>query len=252
MDMAWYTAIFLGLVQGLAEFLPISSSGHLLLFEQLFGVTNGGLLFTLMLHLATLLAVIVVYRTRLWQMLRHPFCRENWQLLLGTVVTCGLVLIGKDWLDTLFSFHALPWTFIATGVILLLPTIIKKRPRLNPWLQFVVVGAVQGIAVVPGLSRSGLTMTAGQLCGQDQATAADNSFLLSIPIIVASLVYEVWGADTVLTCGWGNLVLAFASAFVAGLVAIKWLLKLVRRFDCRWFAGYLLLLGICLRLYIGF
>ena len=115
-----------------------------------------------------------------------------------------------------------------------------------------MVGALQGIAVVPGLSRSGLTMTAGQLCGQDQATAADNSFLLSIPIIVASLVYEVWGAETVLTCGWGNLILAFASAFVAGLVAIKWLLKLVRRFDCRLFAGYLLLPGICLRLYIGF
>lgn len=241
--MAWYTAVFLGLVQGLAEFLPISSSGHLLLFEHLFGVDTDGLLFTIVLHLATLLAVVVVYRKKLWTLIRHPWQKTNWRLLLATVLTCGLVLITKPLLDPLFTVGALPFTFIVAGVVLLLPTIFPRRPATNPWLAAAVVGCAQGIAVLPGLTRSGCTMVAGQLCGLSQTEAADFSFLLSIPIILASLGYELLAGGTLGTVAWGSLSLAFITAFVAGVVAIKWLLNLLSKVDFRGFAVYLLLLG---------
>ena len=241
--MAWYTAVFFGLVQGLAEFLPISSSGHLLLFEHLFGVDTDGLLFTIVLHLATLLAVVVVYRKRLWQMLRHPWQKENWRLLVSTVVTCALVLITKPLFDRWFTFAALPFTFMVAGVVLLLPTVIKWRPKPRPWVSAVAVGLAQGVAVLPGLTRSGCTIVTGQMCGMSPSEAADYSFLLSIPIIVASLAYELLSGGSLGTVNFGSLALAFVTAFIAGIVAIKWLLSLLSKVDWRGFAVYLLLLG---------
>ena len=250
--MAWYTAVFLGLVQGVAEFLPISSSGHLLLFQHLFGVTDGGLLFTIILHLATLLAVVVVYRQRLWQLMKTPFCRYNWLLVVATLITCVFVVCFQGLIDRCFGFNALPFMFMVGGVYLLLPGLCQPRPRQKPWWQAVAMGLAQGVAVVPGLTRSGLTMTTGQLAGLPKDQAADFSFIMSIPIIIASLVYEVLHGATLVQIGWGPLVLAFVTAFVSGVWAIKWLLRLLRQVDLRWFAFYLLLLGGGLLLYRGF
>lgn len=250
--MAWYTAVLLGLVQGLAEFLPISSSGHLLLLQHLFGITDGGLVLTVVLHLATLGAVVVVYWRRLWALIRHPWCAEMGYLVLGTVVTCGLVLVGKDWLESLFRVQALPWLFIVTGVLLLLPGIIQPRTTQRAhWWQFLLMGAAQGVAVLPGLSRSGLTIATGRLSGLPQADATDQSFLLSIPVIVASLVYTVWQGGTVVSLGWGNLVLAFLTAFMSGYAALKLMLAGVRKFRWGGFALYLFLLGGGLLLFLG-
>lgn len=250
--MAWYTAVFLGLVQGLAEFLPISSSGHLLLFESWFGITDGGLLLTLILHLATLLAVVVVYRQRLWQLIRHPWNRETGLLAVATVITCGLVVLLHDVIDNLFTVTALPFMFLLAGVYLLLPTLLgachKQHTnvapkKMTPWWQAGAMGLAQGIAVVPGLSRSGLTITTGRLTGLNATEATDFSFLMSIPIILASFVYELFRGGSVQTLGVGSIVLAFVTAFVAGIAAIKFMLALTRKIDLRWFAYYLLLLG---------
>lgn len=242
--MQWYTAVFLGLLQGLAEFLPISSSGHLLLFETWFGIAEGGLWLTVCLHLATLLAVIVEYRRKLWQMLRHPWNLETAYLVLATVVTCGVVLVFHDGLKSLFTVRTLPYMFLICGAYLMLPGLLKirKQPK-RPWVQAAVVGLAQGLAVVPGLSRSGLTITTGRLMGMETREATDFSFLLSIPIILGSLVYEiVQGGDTA-NLGVGNVLLACISAFVAGVVALRWMLKLTSKIDLRWFAWYLLILG---------
>ena len=250
--MAWYTAVLLGLVQGLAEFLPISSSGHLLLLQHLFGITDGGLVLTVVLHLATLGAVVVVYWRRLWALIRHPLCAEMGYLILGTAVTCGLVLVAKQSLESLFGIQALPWLFIVTGVLLLLPGLVQPRATQRPhWWQFVLMGAAQGVAVLPGLSRSGLTIAAGRLSGLPQADATDQSFLLSIPVIVASLVYTVWQGGTVVALGWGNLVLAFLTAFISGYAALKLMLAGVRKFRWGGFALYLFLLGGGLLLFLG-
>lgn len=241
--MAWYTAIFLGLVQGLAEFLPISSSGHLLLFESWFGITDGGLLLTLLLHLATLLAVVVVYHRRLWQLIRHPWCLETAQLIMATIITCGIVVVCHDVIDQLFTISALPFSFIACGIYLLLPTIWRLQTNNQTWLQTMAMGVAQGVAVVPGLSRSGMTITTGRLSGMSATNSVDFSFLMSIPIILVSLVYELIRGGNLETLGAGSIVLAFITAFIAGIVAIKLMLNLTRKIDLRWFAIYLLLLG---------
>lgn len=248
--MAWYTAIFLGLVQGLAEFLPISSSGHLLLFEHLCGITDGGLLLTLILHLATLLAVVVVYRQRLWQLLRHPWQKTTWQLLLATVLTCTMVVLFKDVIDRLFTLSALPYLFLVCGCYLMLPTILRPREKNQPWLQSFAMGLAQGIAVVPGLSRSGMTITTGRLTGMTSTAATDFSFLMSLPIILASLVYELLQGGTLQMLGFGSVVLAFVTAFVAGIVAIKMMLNLTKKIDLRWFAVYLFVLGLVLLVWL--
>jgi len=247
--MAWYTAIFLGLLQGFAEFLPISSSGHLLLFEQFCGITDGGLLLTLILHLATLLAVVVVYRQRLWHLIRQPFSREALQLVCATMITCGFVLIFKDILDSLFTIQALPYLFLLCGVYLLFPTFLPSPKNKNSWWQTVAMGFAQGVAVVPGLSRSGVTITTGRLSGMEPTQATDFSFLMSIPIILASLLFELLSGGTIQALGWGSVFLAFATAFVAGVVAIKFMLNLTRKIDLRWFACYLFVLGAGLLVY---
>lgn len=242
--MAWYTAIFLGLVQGLAEFLPVSSSGHLLLFQNLWGITDGGLLLTLILHLATLLAVIVVYHRRLWQLVRHPWQPETLQLLVATILTCGIVVAFHDVIDRLFTLSALPYLFMLCGVYLLLPTLIKPRTNQRSWCQAVAMGVMQGVAVVPGLSRSGLTITTGRLAGKSAAAATDFSFLMSLPIILASLVFELMRGGSLESLGFGSVALAFVTAFIAGIVAIKFMLDLTKKIDLRWFAVYLFVLGI--------
>ncbi len=241
--MAWYTAVFLGLLQGFAEFLPISSSGHLLLFESFCGITDGGLLLTLILHLATLLAVVVVYWQRIWYLIRHPFCRESLQLILATVLTCSFVLVFKDLIDSLFNLQALPFLFCLCGIYLLLPTIFRPHSNHHSWWQSVAMGLAQGVAVVPGLSRSGMTITTGRLSGMDTAQATDFSFLMSMPIILASLFFELFNGGSIHTLGLWSITLAFVTAFVAGIVAIKFMLNLTRKIDLRWFAVYLLLLG---------
>jgi len=242
--MAWYSAIFLGLVQGLAEFLPVSSSGHLLLFENLLGITDGGLLLTLILHLATLLAVVVVYWRRLWYMICHPFSKGTLQLVVATLITCSIVLVFNDIIDRLFTIQALPYLFLICGAYLLLPNLLKPKINQRTWLHTTLMGIAQGVAVVPGLSRSGLTITTGRLTGMSASDATDFSFLMSLPIILASFLYEILNGGSIQALGFGSVILAFLAAFISGIFAIKFMLNLTRKIDLRWFAVYLLILGI--------
>jgi undecaprenyl-diphosphatase len=259
--MVWWTAVFLGLMQGIAEFLPISSSGHLLMFEHWFGIADGGLLFDIILHIATLLAVCAVYHKRIWALIRRPFCKYNAMLLAATAITCAFVLVFKGIIDRAFDYRFLPFAFIATAVVLLLPAVVK--PKTNKatggtssggaagtsgggWCAAAAMGLAQGLAVVPGLSRSGFTITAGQLSGGKKTDSADFSFLMSVPIIAASLLYEIISGGTVISVGAANIIIAFVSAFISGIVAIKFMLSVIRKIDLRWFSIYLFVLGTAL------
>ena len=161
-----------------------------------------------------------------------------------------IVLIFHGVIERLFTLSALPYAFIGAGIYLWLPTMLgwwqKKSPVVKngyDWRSAVAMGVAQGIAVVPGLSRSGLTITTGRLTGMSATEATDFSFLMSIPIIVASLLYELLHGGNIQTLGISNIVLAFVAAFIAGIVAIKMMLEITRKIDLRWFAYYLLLLG---------
>lgn len=242
--MSIFVAIIMGLIQGVAEFLPISSSGHLILAQGLLGLPEDGLmLFNIMLHIATLLAVVIVFHKRIWKLVRNPFCKTNIALLISTAVTVGFVLLFRDWIDRTFTARVLPTTFMVTAVVLVAISLwgsggkkdgVDKRGAL-------VVGLAQGIAVVPGFSRSGFTISAALATGTKREVAAEYSFLMSIPIIVAALVYEVMGSGGVVMgdVGWVAMGVAFVVALVSGVAAIKFMLHIIRRIPLWWFSVYL-------------
>jgi len=237
-------AIFLGLVQGLTEFLPVSSSGHLMMFQHLFNVQGNHLLFTIVLHIATLLAVVIVFHKKIWQLIRHPFNKTNYCLLIATILTCALVILFKDFIDKTFTYKILPLTFMVTAIVLFAATMVKPREKDITYTSAITVGLAQGIAVIPGLSRSGTTISALLVTGTKRETAAEFSFLMSIPIIIASLVYELTTAAGPLKLDVFPTAIAFITALASGILAIKFMLHLIRRVKLHWFSMYLIVLSI--------
>ena len=249
MVMSIFCALFLGIVQGLTEFLPVSSSGHLILFQHLFGLGGDMLLFDIILHVATLLAVVIVFRKTILDLIKKPFCKFNWCLVISTVITCTLVLVFKDAIDKTFTYAILPFSFLATAIILFLTTFIHAPKNPVGFKSAMIVGLSQGIAVVPGLSRSGTTISALLLSGTEKTAAATYSFLMSIPIIVASLLLEILtirGEGGVLNLDLIPTAVAFVAAFLSGILAIKFMLGIIKRVKLHWFSLYLVILaGVC-------
>lgn len=238
-------SIFLGLLQGFTEFLPISSSGHLLLAEKLFDI-QAGLFFDVMLHLGTLLAVVISLRKSLWQALRHPIadCRLLF-VLIASIPTFAIALLIKIFVPETLMSNLLPIGFALTIVLIVLSDRLS-RPKLrlggSGWLPIVITGVTQGIAVFPGLSRSGSTISVMKLFGINASDAAEFSFLLSVPVILASAVVEGWEAvQTNIEISWYCIVIGIAAAFVSGLVAVYMVMRAVKTKSWIWFAVYLII-----------
>jgi len=238
------TAIFLGLIQGLTEFLPVSSSGHLMLFQKLLNMPNNMLLFNIILHVATLCAVVIVFRKKIWQLIRHPLNKTNLYLIIATAITCTIVLIFKDLIDRVFTYKVLPVTFMLTAIVLFIVTFVKPRDKNIKMTTAITAGLAQGIAVIPGLSRSGITIAANLALGTKRTEAAEFSFLMSIPIIIASLVYELISSQEAIKLEVLPTVLAFITALLSGIFAIKFMLHIVARVKLYWFSIYLIILAL--------
>ena len=239
-------SILLGLLQGFTEFLPVSSSGHLLLAEKLFNV-QGGLFFDVMLHLGTLLAVVIALRKNLWETLRHP--KSNPKLLyivIASIPTFALALLVKLFVPEQWLSNLLPIGFALTIVLIVLSQFLSK-PRLrldeSGWLPIVITGVTQGIAVFPGLSRSGSTISVMKLFGINASDAAEFSFLLSIPVILASAAVEIYEAVTtaLVIPAWYCIVIGVFAAFVSGLVSIYMVMRAVKTKSWIAFAVYLII-----------
>ena len=246
--MSILLAIFLGIVQGLTEFLPVSSSGHLILFQHLFDMPDDMLLFNIILHVATLLAVMIVFRKKIFQLVRRPFNKMNLMLLISTAVTVTFVLLFKDFIDSTLHHRILPLTFLVTAIILFLTTFINTRVSKKENVGFksaLLVGFTQFIAVIPGISRSGTTISTLLVTGVKRETAAEFSFLMSIPIIIASFVYEllnVRGSGATLDVV--PTIFAFIAALLSGIIAIKFMLRVIQRVKLHWFSLYLVILAV--------
>jgi undecaprenyl-diphosphatase len=244
-------AFFLGVIQGLTEFLPVSSSGHLLVAQKWFGLPDPDkmLLFNILLHVATLLAVVLVFRKRIWELVKTPFCKTNLCLLVATAISCVLIFAFHGLVDRV-TYGVIPYMFLITAAILiaahLLSLKVKPLPERDPtYWQAAIVGAVQGLAAFPGISRSGSTITAGLGARMKRESAAEFSFLLSIPIILASLVYElIDGGAAAVSFDFWQAAVGFAAAFACGLVSIKFMLAVVKRIQLYWFAIYLVVLAV--------
>lgn len=238
-------SIFLGLLQGFTEFLPVSSSGHLLLAEKLFNI-QGGLFFDVMLHLGTLIAVIISMRHTLWQTIRHPVADRRFvYLVVASIPTFAIALLVKLFVPEKFLQYTLPFAFAVTIVLIILSDRLS-RPRLrmneSGWLPVIITGITQGIAVFPGLSRSGSTISTMKLFGINASDAAEFSFLLSIPVIVASAVVEGYEAfTTAITVQWYCIVIGIVAAFLSGLVSVYMVMRAVKTKSWIWFAVYLII-----------
>ena len=276
--MEWFEAIILGLIQGLTEFLPVSSSGHLEIGKHLLGVeTTDDLLFTTMVHAATVLSTIVVFRKQIWDLLKGFFCglrglkvaksesgklelicNDQTDYLLKIAVSMIPVLVVglffKEQVEGLFgSITVVGFALIMTAVLLFFSDYASKPGRksifpantsrngISYWQAF-VVGLGQALAVIPGLSRSGTTISTGLICGVKREVMAQFSFLMVlIPILGESFLEIVGGEFGVSSVSALSLVLGFVSAFVSGLLACKVMIALVKKAKLSWFALYCLL-----------
>ena len=239
--------LFLGIIQGLTEFLPVSSQGHLLLFEKLFGL-EVNIAFDTIVHLGTALAAIIYFRREILALLTGSR-QLLWPLIITTLVTGIIGLAFKDFFESLFSsFQYVGPFFIATGLVILLGEWLGRRSERKEtvgWLDATIIGLAQGAAIIPSLSRSAITISTSLARGLDRSLAARYSFLVSIPTILgAGLLQskEIFKAGT-MGIGVGALGLGFIAAFLSGLVAINIFMNIIKMTSIRVFAYYCVVLG---------
>ena len=281
--MEWFEAVLLGLIQGLTEFLPVSSSGHLEIGKVLLGVeTTDDLLFTTMVHAATVLSTIVVFRDQIWDLLKGFFCGiSGWKLAENEqgkkVFVCNdqtdylfkivvsmipVMIVGlffKDKVEALFgSIHVVGVALIVTAILLFFSDYASRPGRksifpvneyrngISYWQAF-AIGLGQAFAVVPGLSRSGTTISTGLICGVKREAMAQFSFLMVlVPILGETFLEVVGGEFGASSVGALALVLGFVSAFLSGLFACKVMIALVKKAKLSWFALYCLVASLCI------
>ena len=269
--MSLWESILLGMLQGLTEFLPISSTAHLLVARQFLGHARPEDAFTTVIQLGTLVAVFTYFRADGMALIRGLFCDVlhlkfgstsdsimAWRILLGTFPAGLTGLLLKDWLkQTFFHATAIAWVAIVFALLMAVAEWWSRhrvrqgqRPRNETELTTIDalwVGLWQALALMPGGSRSGTTITAGLLAGLERATAARFSFLLSMPIILAAGLKEFWDERGIFLRSQGDLVILLAglvSSAIVGYLAIAWLLHFLKRHSTTAFIVYRLILGV--------
>jgi len=261
--ISWLKGILIGLFQGLTEFLPVSSSGHIMIMNEWLGINLEGELlsfFTVLLHLGTLIAVLIMYWKNIWNMILHPVKSDLKWLVVATVPTVvyalGLKVIGVDEILDAHARAILPWAFFVTAIFLFLADkfaeyhaaghTTHKRVRLKDALA---MGLMQCIGTFAGVSRSGSTITGGLATGLNRKKVADFSFLMSIPAIIGAALLDLLDLmDGGLSLesfdgSWTAVILGVAAAMISGLLAIKFMLFVIRKIQLKWFAVYVGLLG---------
>lgn len=256
-------ASVLGVVQGLTEFLPISSTAHLRIVPALAGWPDPGAAFTAVVQLGTMLAILlyfwreIVHITVAWlrgwvdrEVRASLECRIGWYVIFATLPIGVFGLLFSDQIETgARNLWLIASTLITLGLVLLLAERVGRRDRVEEQIRLrdgLVVGLAQAAALVPGVSRSGATITAGLFVGLQRETAARFSFLLSIPAVVLSGLYELRKVGESGGPGVGGTVVAALLAFAVGLASIHWLLRYLTRHSTGVFVAYRVLLGVAL------
>jgi undecaprenyl-diphosphatase len=264
--MGIFTAIVLGAVQGLTEFLPVSSSGHLVLLQKIFGVSEASLFFDTMVHIGTLAAVVAVLWREIWAILKKIIQPLTAYLIIGTIPAVVFALAFKKNIESAFdSGRFLGFSFLLTAVLLSAAELFSRRMRDNKnelkkpgemnWKDALIIGVLQAIAVIPGVSRSGATLSGAIFRKLDRDFAARFSFLLSIPAITGALVLQakgqienaaVYGAASAESTGLGAapIIVGTITAGIVGFFSVRLMLKIVREKSLWGFAVYTGVLGI--------
>ena len=247
--------LLLGLIQGLTEFLPVSSSGHLALAKAFLGIRESGVGLEVMLHLGTLLAILIYYRKRLWELVvvgtfppqrlwRTPQGRLILWIVLGSIPAGIIGILLNNTIEGVFGApHLVSIFLIITGGMLLLTLFQRKKTpqgSVGPLRAF-LIGIAQSIAILPGISRSGSTIVTGELLGVEPRRAAEFSFFLAIPAIGGAVLLELTKGQLALDIG---AVLGMFVSLVSGYFALSFLIRLIERGKLYIFAPYCIALGI--------
>jgi undecaprenyl-diphosphatase len=245
-------ALILGMIQGLTEFLPISSTGHLYLGRNLFGLEEAGLLLDTMLHIGTLLAVFVFYKDEFTKIIKNPFSKLTFLLIVGTIPAVVIGLLFKDYFEEISKTGVtIGWEFLITGVFLWFADSIKngyKKMEDISYKDAFIIGTFQAVAIFPAISRSGMTIVAALWRKLDRETAAYFSFLLSTPAIAGAVVLQ----SLDLMGGGGEeislsaLLVGIFSSAIFGYFAVRWMIGFLKKHSLKPFAIYVWVLGVAI------
>ncbi len=266
--VTWFQAVILGILQGLTEFLPISSSAHLLIFSQFFGWSDPGAAFTAVTQIGTETAVIIYFAKDIWRIIRawlgqftHPETRGDLDVRMGWLVIVGTLPIGilgfvfSDQIETVArNLYLVAFTLITFGILLGIADRIGSQSKELKDLSVrdgVIYGLCQALALVPGVSRSGASITGGLFLGYTREAATRYAFLLAIPAVMASGLYQALDISSDPTVSWGPTILATAIAFVIGYAVIAWLIRYVSTNSYMPFVIYRIGLGTLVLVLLG-
>ncbi|MEV8634078.1 undecaprenyl-diphosphate phosphatase [Streptosporangium sp. NPDC051023] len=262
--IGWFEAVVLGLVQGLTEFLPISSSAHIRVVSALFGWSDPGAAFTAVIQIGTEAAVVIYFRKEIWEIIStwvralwtpalraHHAARMGWYIIVGTLPIVVLGLLFKDSIETVFrDLRLIGTTLIVFGAILwFADRTARNKLTLERHLSFphaLIYGFAQSLALIPGVSRSGGTVSAGLLLDYRREEAAKYSFLLAIPAVLGAGLLELFKIGDGASPAWGPTILATVISFVVGYAAVAWFLKYISTHRFTGFVIYRIVLGIAI------
>ncbi len=250
--MSWWQAIIFGLIQGITEFLPVSSSGHLVLAEKFMGLKDSDLLtFFSLLHVGTLVAVFIVMRKEIIDILKNIFGKLTWLLVVATIPAVICAILFNDIINKSFGGHTLGFEFIFTGVLLLAVLFVrpgkKTIDKLN-WSDALFAGLGQAIAILPAVSRSGTVLAALMFRKVKKEDAIRFAFLMSIPAILGSLVLDIYdifkGKSTIVSGMTIPIILGVVFAAVSGYFCMTFMLKKLTRKGLAVCGLYAIILGL--------
>jgi len=255
--MQWLEAFILGLIQGLTEFIPISSSGHLVIAQTFLSGASDHL-FLEFINIGTMLALFVFFRRRIWKILQDIFVHRNFKLarnILLTSIPAGLVgFFLSDFIGSTAFFGSAVVVVFTLAIVGFIMVILEKLPHassqkngeaLSP-IRALVIGGAQMLALIPGVSRSGSTIIAGRLAGLKPAEAAEYSFLASLPIMLGVTVKVLLGDHEYLVANFGTLLVSNIFAFIAGLIAVGFLMNYLAKHSLAVFGWYRIGLAVVL------
>lgn len=253
----WLQSIILGLIQGLTEFIPISSSGHLVIAQTFMsGASNH--LFLEFINIGTMLALFVFFRKRILKILKDIFVEKNLKLATNIVVTAvpaGVIgFLLSDFIGSSAFFGSAVVVVFTLAIVGIVMIVLEKLPKLSavesgeklPWWRALIIGGAQVLALIPGTSRSGSTIIAGRLMGLSAAQAAEYSFLASLPIMMGVTLKVLIGDHDYLVANAGMLIVSNAAAFISGLIAVGFLMNYLAKHSLALFGWYRVGLALAL------
>jgi len=260
--MDWLEALILGLIQGLTEFLPVSSSGHLEIIKVLFGdnsLPKESLTYTVILHLATALSTIVIFRKELLEIIKGLFQFKNneefkfsLKIIISMIPAAIIGVLFEEELEAMFSGNILfvGFMLLITAALLLFADKAKSTDKNVSYKSSLIIGISQAIAMLPGISRSGATISTSVLLGVDRTRAAKFSFLMVVPLILGKVAKDILSGNIAIESEQlSSYGIGFFAAFISGLLACTWMIALVKRSKLSYFAMYCALIGILAILY---